>query len=62
MNKHDLERIQRLTKRRDWLAARIAERKSNNLKANFDEAEHAALNWGIEIIELHLQNCKGGDR
>ena len=48
MTKHDIERLERLLRRRDFLHERIS---SNVGDLTYDKAEASALTWAIEKIE-----------
>lgn len=45
------EYIQRLERRADHLARRVAESRANGKKFSYDEAELSALNWAIKILD-----------
>ena len=51
----EVEYLTRLTKRRDWLLARIAmEEQLSGKDLSYDRAEASALSWAIEkILEMH---------
>jgi hypothetical protein len=51
----EIEHLNRLTKRRDWLLARIAHEEAlSGRDLTYDRAEASALIWAIEKIrEMH---------
>jgi hypothetical protein len=51
LNTHEVERLGRLAKRRDWLRQRIEDAEKSGKVLNFDKAEASALTWAIEQIE-----------
>ncbi len=62
MTRRELERLQALTKRRDWLAARVERAKSDGKDLSYDNQERAALDWAIGIIAEHSgTNERGTD-
>jgi uncharacterized coiled-coil DUF342 family protein len=50
----DHEKIDRLRKRADHLAARILQAKAAGRDLSYDRSELSALLWAIEIIETML--------
>lgn len=52
LSKKELERLERLRRRRDWLVERASKAVVNEDKElSFDNAEASALSWAIEKIE-----------
>ena len=43
--------VEVLTKRRDWLKARVKKRRGLGSDASYDEAECQALTWALSLIE-----------
>lgn len=58
MTRPELEKFDRLVKRRDWLEARIQDRARQGLMSGHDKAEMEAIDWAIDIIGAHLHECR----
>lgn len=49
--------LERLSRRADYLAKRIAGRTGENRNTSYDQAELSALLWAIEEIQSHFSHC-----
>jgi hypothetical protein len=54
--KIERKRIEILTKRRDFLAARIIQRRAEKKETTHDDAERSALTWALEMIAGALKS------
>jgi len=61
MTSTDRERLDRLIRRRDWLAERVNVRRAQGKEANYDEEERSALDWAIEIVAGYFEEEESSD-
>lgn len=51
VSRHGRERLERLYRRRDWLAKRVGETNKQGKDYAYDKAELSALTWATQYIE-----------